>query len=184
MKVVQLDQPLRYDGLQLATAFLDRHAPGEADAIVLFTGEADVPVPHLVDLEDAERGAFIWSPLMAHMVVEHRGLGLPEAVWRQRVLVRLAADWIASRSGVAVGVRGNDLFARDGKLSVSVATRSPRGALIHFGVNVDTEGTPVRTAGLRDLRIRPREFLAAVARVYAGEVLHAAHAVAKVRPVP
>ena len=38
--------------------------------------------------------------------------------------------------------------ARDGKLSVSVATRSPRGALIHFGVNVDTEGTPVRTASL------------------------------------
>jgi len=184
MKIVPLEQPLRYDGLQLATEFLDRHAPGEADALVHFLGEADVPVAHLVDLEDAEAGAFIYSPLMAHVIVEHRGLALAEAVWRQRVLVRLAAEWIAGRAGLALAVRGNDLFVRDGKLSVSVATRSPRGALLHFGVNVDTEGAPVRAAGLRDLRISPREYLAAIARLYAAEVAHAAHAAGKVRPVP
>ncbi len=184
MKIVHLEQPLRYDGLQLATAFFERHAPGEADAMVLFAGEADVPVEHLVDQEDAEAGAFIYSPLMAHALVEHRGLELPEAVWRQRVLVRLAADWIAARSGVPVAVRGNDLYARDGKLSVSVATRSPRGCLLHFGVNVDTEGTPVPATGLRDLRLNAREYLAALARLYAEELSGAAHAAAKVRPVP
>jgi hypothetical protein len=184
MKVVLLDQPLRYDGLQLSTAFLDSHAPGEADAMVLFAGEADVPQEHLVDLEDAEAGAVIYSPLMAHAVVEHRGLPLGEAVLRQRLLVRLAAEWIASRSGRAVTVRGNDLFVGDGKLSVSVATRSPRGSLMHLGVNVDIEGTPVRAAGLRDLRIRPREFLVSLARLYGDELASVAHAVAKVRPVP
>jgi hypothetical protein len=184
MKVVLLEQPQAYDGLQLATAFLDRHAPGETDALVLFVGEADVPREHLVDLEDAEAGAVIYSPLMAHVIVEHRGLALPEAVWRQRVLVRLAAEWIASRSGAAVQVRGNDLFVADGKLSVSVATSSPRGSLLHLGVNVDIEGAPVRAAGLRDLRIRPREFLAALGKLYADEVASAAHAAGKVRPVP
>jgi len=184
MKLVLLEQPQAYDGQQLATAFLDRHAPGESDALVLFTGEADVPREHLVDLEDAEAGAVIYSPLMAHAIVEHRGLSLPEAVWRQRVLVRLAADWIASRAGVVVAVRGNDLFVADGKLSVSVATRSPRGSLLHFGVNVDTEGAPVRASGLRDLRIRPREFLTALGKLYADEVASAAHAAGKVRPVP
>ncbi len=183
MKTVLLEQPLCYDGLQLATAFFDRHAPGEADAMVLFTGEADVPAAHLVDLEDAEAGAIIYSPLMAHVLVEHRGLQLPEAVWRQRVLVRLGADWIAARSGVAVSVRGNDLHVRDGKLSVSVATRSPRGCLLHLGVNVDTDGAPVRATGLRDLRLNAREFLTALARLYTEEVAHAAHAAAKVRPV-
>ena len=184
MKVVLLEQPQLYDGLQLATAFLDRHAPGESDALVLFLGEADVPREHLVDLEDAEAGAVIYSPLMAHAIVEHRGLPLAEAVWRQRVLVRLAADWIASRSGVAVQVRGNDMFVADGKLSVSVATPSPRGCLMHLGVNVDIEGAPVRASGLRDLRIRPREFLAALGKGYAEEVASAAHATGKVRPVP
>jgi len=183
MKVVSLDRPLAYDGLQLATAFMDRHAPGEDDALVLFEGEADVSVERLVDREDAEAGAFIYSPRMAHVVGEHRGIELPEAVWRQRLLVRLAAEWIAKRCGVAVDVAGNDLFVRGGKLSVSVATRSPRGCLMHLGVNVETEGAPVRAAGLRDLRIPPREFLQALGRLYAEEVASVAHAVGKVRPV-
>jgi len=187
MKIVQLDQPLRYDGLQLCTAFVTTHAPdvaGRDDVMLLFEGEADVPREHLVDLEDAEAGAVIYSPTMAHVILEHPGLALPEAVWRQRVLVRLAAQWISSRSGVAVDVRGNDLYVGTGKLSVSVVTRSPRGSLLHFAVNVDIEGTPVVAAGLRDLRIRPREFLVAVARLYADELQSVAHAAGKVRPVP
>ena len=184
MKLVFLEPSERYDGLQLATSFLDRHAPDEKDSMVLFLGEADVPREHLVDLEDAEAGAHIYSPLMAHAIVEHRGLPLGEAVWRQRVLVRLAAEWVASRSGVAVQVRGNDLFVREAKLSVCVATRSPRGALLHFGVNVETEGAPVRVTGLRDLRLPPREYLAALGRLYTEELASVAHAAGKVRPVP
>lgn len=184
MKIVTLTEPLAYDGLQLATAFIDRHAAGAGDAAVLFTGPADVPVEHLVDLEDAEAGAFIASPLMAHAIVEHRGIELREAVWRQRLLARLAASWIADRSGQHVDVRGNDLFVADGKLSVSVATRSPRGALLHFAVNIEIEGVPVRAAGLRDLRIPPREYLAALGRRYADELASVERATQKVRPVP
>jgi hypothetical protein len=184
MRTVWLDDPLEYDGRQLSTAFFDQHAAHEEDAIVLFVGRADVGVEQLVDLEDAEAGAVIYSPLMAHALLEHRGVSLDEAAWRQRLLGHLAARWIASRSGVAVDVRGDDLFVRDGKLSVSVATRSPRGCLMHLGVNVETDGAPVRAAGLRDLRIPPQEFLSALARLYAEELVSVRHAVSKVRPVP
>ncbi|HZL99646.1 MAG TPA: DUF366 family protein [Planctomycetota bacterium] len=183
LAVVVLDHGLVYDGTQLGTAFMDRHAPGGGDAAVLFVGAADVPRANLVDLEDAEAGAFIYSPLMAHVVLEHRGLALPEAVWRQRLLVHLAGRWVEGRCGTRVEVRGDDLFVHGGKLSVSVATRSPRGALIHLGVNVETEGAPVAAVGLRDLRIPPEEFLAAVARLYADELVSVAHAAVKVRPV-
>jgi hypothetical protein len=184
MRTVWLDEPQDYDGRQLSTAFLDRHAPDAEDAAVLFVGGADVAVEQLVDLEDAEAGAVIWSPLMAHLVIEHRGVALEEAVWRQRLLVQLAARWIAARSGVAVEVRGDDLFVGGGKLSVSVATRSPRGCLVHLGLNVEIDGVPVRAAGLRDLRIPPQELLSALARLYAEELASVRHAVAKVRPVP
>ena len=184
LKIALLEHELTYDGTQLCTAFIDRHAPGGGDAAVLFIGAADVPRENLVDLEDAEAGAFIYSPLMAHVVLEHPGLALPEAVCRQRLLVHLAGRWIEGRCGARLDVRGDDLFVHGGKLSVSVATRSPRGALIHLGVNVETEGAPVVAVGLRDLRIPPDEFLAAIGRLYADELVSVAHAAGKVRPVP
>jgi len=93
VRVVQLEAPLVYDGTQLSTTFFDRHAPGETDAVVLFTGEADVDVEHLVDLEDAEAGAFIWSPRMAHAVLEHRGVDLPEGTWRLHLLGQSELPW-------------------------------------------------------------------------------------------
>ena len=184
MRVVLLERELTYDGTQLCTAFVDQYAPGGGDVAVLFTGTADVPRENLVDLEDAEAGAFIYSPLMAHLVLEHRDVGLVEAVWRQRLLVHLAARWIESRCGARVEVRGDDLFVHGGKLSVSVATSSPRGCLIHFGVNVETDGAPVVAVGLRDLRIPADEFLDALANLYADELVPVAHAAGKVRPVP
>jgi len=184
MRVVLLERELTYDGTQLCTAFVDQHAPGGGDVAVLFTGTADVPRENLVDLEDAEAGAFIYSPLMAHLLLEHRDVGLVEAVWRQRLLVHLAARWIESRCGARVEVRGDDLFVHGGKLSVSVATSSPRGCLIHLGVNVETDGAPVVAVGLRDLRIPADEFLDALANLYADELVSVAHAAGKVRPVP
>jgi hypothetical protein len=183
MKIVHLSEPLEYDGLQLSSAFFDQHVPDEEHALVLFCGVADVPTEHMVDLEDADAGESIYSPLMVHVLIEHRGMSLRAAVLAQRLLVRLAAEWISCRAGVTLVVRGDDLFVGDGKLSVSVATRSSRGALIHLGLNVDTEGAPVRAAGLRDLRIIPEEFAKAIGREYARELESVAHAVDKVRPV-
>lgn len=184
MKIVLVDGELTYDGLQLSTGFVDQHAGEGEDAIIAFLGTADVPSHHMVDLEDAEAGLSIYSPLMAHLLVEHRDMSLRAGVLAQRLLVRLAAEWAASRSGVGIDIRGDDLFVLDGKLSVSIATTSPRGVLIHLGVNVDTEGAPVKAAGLRDLRLVPEEFLRGVARAYQRETDSVAHAVGKVRPAP
>lgn len=185
MKIVLLDQPLCYDGLQLATAFIDSHCPGdERDALILFEGGADVPREHLVDLEDAEAGDVIYSPWMAHFIIEHRGLDLRSGVLAQRLLIRLLGRWLEDRSGRAIDVRGDDLFLGNRKLSVSIATTSPRGVLIHTAVNVRTEDTPVPAAGLCDLRVRAPDFLKAVARLYADEMASVEHATTKVRSAP
>ena len=135
----------------------------------------------MVDLEDADAGDGIYSPLMAHVLVEHRDRDLREGVLLQRMLVRLAAEWVEGRAGQSLRVQGDDVYVNDGKLSVSVATRSPRGVLMHLGVNVDIEGTPVAAAGLRDLRVPPEEFLRGVARAYVAEIDSVEHAVSKVR---
>jgi hypothetical protein len=184
MRTVLIEAPTAYDGLQLATAFVDTHAPGDGDAVVLFEGEADVPPEHMVDLEDAEAGDGILSPWMAHVIVEHRDLDLTTGVLAQRLLMRLMADWLCRRGGVTIDVRGDDLYLDGRKMSVSIATLSPRGVLIHAAVNVRTEGTPLPTAGLSELRVPAREFLQAVGRSYADEMESARHAEAKVRPAP
>jgi hypothetical protein len=54
--------------------------------------------------------------------------------------------------------RGNDLYYQSRKLSVSIATRSSVSVLFHAAVNIDTEGTPVPTAGLRELGLDPYAF--------------------------
>lgn len=181
MKSVYIEEPTLYDGLQLSTTFVDRHAADEPDVILLFEGEADVPAEHMVDLEDAEAGDSIYSPCMAHCLVEHRDLDLQAGVLAQRMLMRLMADWLARRTGKVIDVRGDDLFVDGRKLSVSVATTSPRGVLIHAGVNVTTEGTPLPTSGLAELRLRTREFLLAVGRSYCDEIDSVRHAMGKVR---
>jgi hypothetical protein len=185
MKIVLIDQPLIYDGLQLATAFVDSHCPGPAcDSLILFEGEANVPREHLVDLEDAEAGDTIYSPWMAHFIIEHREVDLYSGVLAQRLLVRLLGRWLEQRSGQVIDIRGDDLFLGNRKLSVSIATTSPRGILIHTAVNVRTENTPVPAAGLRDLRVPASECLKSVARLYADEMASIAHATTKVRAAP
>jgi len=183
MSITWLNAECSYDGTQLSTDFIKQHGSGSDDEIVLFLGPADVPVEHLVDLEDAAANAVIQSPMMAHVLLEHRGVPLTEMVWRQRMLGRIASSWIVERTGIHVDVKGDDLFIGDGKLSVSVATRSNRSSLIHFAVNVESGGAPVKTSALRDLRIPPKEFLMALARAYEEEALSAARATQKVKPV-
>ena len=183
MKIVQLGHDQDYDGTQLCSGFVVRHAPGAEHAVLLFEGAADVPVENLVDTEDAENDRPIGSERMAHVIVFHRDMPLAQAVLAQRLLGRLAADWIRERSGRGVTVRGDDLYVGEGKLSVSIATRCPTGSLIHFAVNVETEGTPVRTAGLRELRLAAGEFLRALGRMYSEEMASARHAENKVREV-
>jgi hypothetical protein len=174
MKITRIEASLLYDGRQLSTPFMDEHLDGAGDGLVLFEGPADVPLEHMVDLEDVEAEAPVLGSHMAHVLVEHRDLALREAVCRQRLLGHLAAGWIAARSGSPVEVQGDDLFVGSGKLSVSV----------HFAVHVSTEGTPVPTAGLRDLRVPAGEFLTTLARAYADEVASIDHATRKVRAVP
>ena len=183
MKIHVLEDRLTYDGLQLSTGFFDEHECGEEDALIVFVGEADVPTEHMVDMEDADAGESIYSRLMAHLLIEHHAMELREAVLAQRMLVRLAAEWISARSGSTLDVQGDDLYLGDGKLSVSVATRSARSCLLHLGVNIDGDGAPVKTSSLRDMRVSPEEFLKGLARAYTSEMDSVKHAVGKVRHV-
>ncbi|MDP8221939.1 MAG: DUF366 family protein [Candidatus Lernaella stagnicola] len=70
------------------------------------------------------------------------------------------------------------------KLSVSIATASPVSCLIHAGINVSTEGTPVQTAALDMLGIDPVAYGEWVAENFAKDYEKVLAATTKVRWVP
>lgn len=67
-------------------------------------------------------------------------------------------------------------------MSISIATRSLVSTLIHFGVNVTNEGTPVETSSLEDLEIEPDAFAESLMRGFLVECNSITAARAKVRP--
>jgi len=154
------------------------------DAVVAFVGPCDVRTENLVDLADRGAGAVIVAARMLHFVVEHFGITLGEAIWRQRVLAAIVLEEVQKRAPrTAFRREGDDVYAGDGKLTVSVATSSPTSALIHFGVNVDGAGAPLEVSDLRRLNVGVDDLAAAVLDRYADEVDRFVEALSKVRGV-
>ncbi len=154
------------------------------DAIVAFVGPCDVPTENLVDLADRHAGAKIVAARMLHFVVEHFGLALAEAIWRQRLLAAIILEEVRRQAPQAPLRReGDDVYAGDGKLTVSIATSSPTSAIIHFGVNVDGTGAPVEVSDLGRLGVNAEELAAAVMSRYVDEVERFVEALGKVRGV-
>jgi len=178
-----LDEEIAYTGAQLRSGWIAQTAGLAGDAAVAFIGPCDVAPEHMVDTVDLQAGARIFSPRMAHLIVEHPGLDLIHITIRQRLLIAIAGEIINGRLGETLIRReGDDLYLRDRKLSVSVATVSPTSGLIHAGFNLRGEGAPVPAIGLEELGLDPRQFAEHLLARYAGEVEGVRTAASKVRP--
>jgi hypothetical protein len=184
IQTVFLDREISYTGQQLHSLWIRRTCGLSGDSLVAFLGPCSVSVEHLVDMEDRAANAPIFSRLMLHFIAEHFDRDLEKAVLRQRLLVALAAELLnRDRQGPAVVRRGDDIYVDSRKLSVSIATLSPMSALIHFGLNVISDGAPVPAIGLRELNVAPEPFARQVLAAYVEELSGVDHARTKVRGV-
>ncbi len=179
---VVLEPRQDYDGTQLRPHFLRSRFGVRSDAAVAFRGEANVRGSSLVDLADRERGLFIYSRDMLHVIVERFDRDLTRAVLIQRLLTGLLADRIRAGGVSDVRRRGDDVFVADRKLNVSIATVSPVSMLIHLGVNIDSTGTPVPAIGLEDLKLDVRTFADGLLADLDRELESIADAISKVAP--
>jgi hypothetical protein len=184
MKHKLADVRIDYTGTELRPHFIRDTFGLEGDAVVSFRGACRVSGERLVDLEDFRAGATVWGDDMLHFIVEIFGMNLPHITALQRLLCAVAKDAVEDGVGrLAVERRGDDLYAGDGKLSVSVATVSPISGLIHLGLNVTTEGVPVKAACLTDLGLEPEAVALEVMQRFVAEVSSVEAATKKVRPV-
>lgn len=177
-------EAIDYDGRQLRSHWIYENFAISGDAVLAFVGGVDVRGPHLVDLADKQAGLFIAGRRMLHIIAESFGPDLDRAVFMQRLLVLLATELLRAHGVLGQRRSGDDIFIGDGKLSVSIATVSLVSCLVHFGINVTTEGTPVRTSALADHGIDPYRFAEELTEAYAREIGSMARATVKVRSVP
>lgn len=156
------DREITYNGEQLSPHWIYRNFDLMGDALVAFTGPADVSLDHMVDLEDVKKKAPIYSPKMLHFLGEWFHDSLEIGILTQHLFVNEFYELLWERGVKGLRRRGNDVYVNDGKLSVSIATRSPTSVLMHTALNILTEGTPVPTSGLAQLEIEPFSFAESV----------------------
>lgn len=157
MQTKWLDKNICYDGSQLRSLYAYMNEGILGDSIIAWRGPCDVAWEHMVDGEDLRARSPIAGSDMVHFVVEKFDCSLLAAVALQRLMSSIALDLIRQKAGSRSLAQelfrsGDDLFAGERKLSISVATVSPVSAMIHFAVNVSNTGTPVPTLSLEDLQ--------------------------------
>lgn len=185
MKTKFLQQNLKYDGTQLAPHFIYKNFNLMGDAIIAFQGSCEVKLTEMVDIEDVVNNEPIYSEKMLHFIGEFFNADLIRGVFIQRLLVTTIKEQLEMKYGKVLRRSGDDLFVGDGKLSVSIATKSPTSVLIHTALNIVTDNTPVKTSGLQtDLNIDNIEkFAKEVMEAFSAEVKDIYLATTKVRGV-
>ena len=184
MKTRFIDKEIKYIGSQLSPHWIYRNFGLQGDAIVAFCGECEVKLAEMVDIEDVINNEPIYSKYMLSFISEQFGIGLSEGVYRQRLLMCIIKELLEER-GIFVVRNGDDLMINGKKLSVSIATKSITSVLIHTGLNIVSEGTPIETSGLKsELGINDiKAFAEQVMQRYSDELEDINMAVSKVRGV-
>lgn len=150
--------PLKYSGEELTPHWIYRQFDILGNALVAFTGPAEVALDHMVDLEDVKHKAPIYSPRMLHFLGEFFIDSLDQGILLQHLFLCQIYEALWERGAGELHRRGNDIYFQERKLSVSIATRSPVSVLLHAGLNIETYGTPIPTSGLQEMDIEPFEF--------------------------
>ncbi len=184
MKTKYINKEIKYIGSQLAPHWIYKNFKIQGDAIVAFKGKCKVDLNEMVDIEDVINNEPIYSKLMLSFISEQFGVGLTEGVLRQRLLMSIIKELLEER-GIFVIRKGDDLMIDGKKLSVSIATKSITSVLIHTGLNILSEGAPVKASGLTsELGIEDIEnFAKEVMKRYAAEIDDIKSAATKVRGV-
>lgn len=184
MKTKFINEEIKYIGSQLAPHWIYKNFHIQGDAIVAFIGECKVDLTEMVDIEDVINNEPIYSKSMLSFISEQFGIGLIEGVLRQRLLITIIKELLEEK-GIFVVRNGDDLMIDNRKLSVSIATKSITSVLIHTGLNILSEGAPVKASGLKsELGIENiEEFATEVMKRYAEELEDIILASSKVRGV-
>lgn len=183
LKIHLSDKIIPYTGAELTPHWIYRNFDIKGDAIVSFQGPCDVSLSNMVDLEDVKKKAPIYSPLMLHFLGEWFIDSLEVGILLQHLLVFQVYELLLERGAEGFNRIGNDIFFKDRKLSVSIATKSRVSVLVHVGLNIETNGTPIPTSGLNEIGANPFHLAKTALERFRRDDLIWKNARVKVRPI-
>ncbi|MBN2543050.1 DUF366 family protein [bacterium] len=141
------------------------------DSIVAFSGPCNIKPEYFVDIVAAKRGKEIFSKNMLHIVVEHFDTDIEKAILKQMLLISIIQEKLENRITERTILRwGDDLFDENCKLTTSAVIKTLISTKIYVGINISSEGTPIKTRGLEDYGIDPFELIEAVINQYRVEI--------------
>ncbi|MFH1613438.1 MAG: DUF366 family protein [bacterium] len=145
--------PIKYTGAELHSLWIYEKFNLLGDSIVAFSGECEIDFEKMIDLEDVLAKEKITSTNMLHFIIEHFERNLEKAILRQYLSMAILKDILQNKVNEKIIRKGNNLYEKDKKITVSIATLSPVSSLIHIGINIDSKNTPILTKGLEDYNI-------------------------------
>lgn len=183
LKYKFIEDKITYTGRELSSHWAYKNFNLRGNSLAAFIGPARVK-EHLVDIADCKKNRDIRSSLMLHFISEYFDLDLEKTILRQRLFINLLAQEINRVSKkYIVECRGDDLYVKDKKLSVAIATLTPVSCIFHVGLNIISSGAPIKAIGLRDLSISPKPLANRIFKLYAHELENITTARAKVKGV-
>jgi hypothetical protein len=182
LKYKFIKERITYTGAELSSHWLYRNFGLKGNALAAFIGPCEVK-EYLVDMEDRRKDREIRSPLMLHFISEYFDLDLEKTILRQRLFISILGEEINRISKKHLERIGNDLYVKDSKLSVAIATLTPVSCVFHVGINIATSGAPVKVIGLDELSVSPMNLANRVFKHYSQELKDISMARAKVRGV-
>lgn len=145
-----------YDGSQLSPTFIYRHYGLLGSAMVAWVGPCQVAWEHMVDSADWRERKSIQGARMLHFVGEFFHHDLVAGILWTRWMSMTLQDWLGNTYAWKLTRDGDDLYDHEGKkLNISIATLAPQSVLIHFALNVSSQGAPVPICSLEDRGIAP-----------------------------
>jgi hypothetical protein len=184
MHTLWLENSMKYTGKQLAPLYNYLEHGVLGDSMVAWQGACEVTPEHMIDGEDLRALSKIASDSMLHFSLELFQFPLSSAIALQRLMGEILILEIQKLTKTEISLKryGDDVYWGKKKLNISIATCSTTSSLIHYGINITNDGTPVETSSLTDFGISDVEkfaqnFMDAVKE----EILSLKRAMVKVR---
>lgn len=188
MQTHYISKKITYDGSQLKPlyAYLNHGVLG--NSVVAWTGPCHVSFENMKDGEDLIAKSPIKGSNMLHFIIETFGHDLFGAVVCQRLFASIVHDYLEKVAkkvlkGDLLTRNGDDIYWKDKKLSISIASCSAVSTQIHFAMNISTKGTPVKTTSLEELGLEPKKVAQDIMGLWKTEFISVHMATQKVIPL-